>query len=286
MKLISFLRAGQETWGAVLDSAVVDLKEATGIQTLAEFLGSDSFAARDSLVLGATDSLELDSVQLLPPIPRPEKIVCAVRNYLDHHQEMVATGVKRELSEFPPIFLRTWRSQVAHLEPIVRPRVSETLDWEGEMAVVITKGGRDIPEESAYEHVAGYSVYNDATIREWQFHAKQITSGKNFESTGGFGPWLVTRDEIKDGAPLKITTRVNGELVQSGDTDLMIFSVPRLIAYASTIFTLVPGDVIVTGTPSGVGFSRTPPRYLKPGDMVEVEVENIGILRNPVIAQC
>ena len=155
----------------------------------------------------------------------------------------------------------------------MRPHVSESLDWEGELAVIIGKGGRDIPEADACDHVAGYSCYNDASVREWQFHAKQIASGKNFESTGGFGPWMVTADEIAPGRELKLETRLNGETVQSSHTGHMIFSIPQLIAYASTIFTLVPGDVIATGTPAGVGWSRKPPRFMKPGDVVEVEIE-------------
>jgi 2-keto-4-pentenoate hydratase/2-oxohepta-3-ene-1,7-dioic acid hydratase in catechol pathway len=204
---------------------------------------------------------------------------------MDHHQEVLAAGLHRELSAEPPIFLRVWRSQVAHDQPIIRPRVSESLDWEGELAVVIGKQGRNIPESEAYAHVAGYACYNDASVREWQFHAKQIASGKNFESTGGFGPWMVTADEIAPGRELKLEVRLNGETVQSSHTGHMIFSIPKLIAYASTIFTLVPGDVIVTGTPAGVGWSRKPPRFMKPGDVVEVEIERVGILRNPVEAQ-
>jgi 2-keto-4-pentenoate hydratase/2-oxohepta-3-ene-1,7-dioic acid hydratase in catechol pathway len=204
---------------------------------------------------------------------------------MDHHQEVIAAGMQRELSEEPPIFLRVWRSQVGHGQPVVFPRVSDTLDWEGELAVVIGKPGRDIPVERAYEHVAGYSVYNDVSVREWQFHAKQIASGKNFEGTGPFGPWMVTADEIAPGRNLKLVTRLNGETVQDSHTGHMIFSIPRLIAYASTIFTLVPGDVIATGTPAGVGWSRKPQRFMKPGDVVEVEIEGIGLLRNPVVAQ-
>jgi 2-keto-4-pentenoate hydratase/2-oxohepta-3-ene-1,7-dioic acid hydratase in catechol pathway len=218
-------------------------------------------------------------------VPRPEKIVCAVRNYMDHHQEVLAAGMQRELSEEPPIFLRVWRSQVGHEQPVVKPRVSDTLDWEGELAVVIGKPGRDIPTERAWEHVAGYSIYNDVSVREWQFHAKQIASGKNFEGTGPFGPWLVTADEIEPGRALRLQTRLNGETVQDSHTGHMIFPVPRLIAYASTIFTLMPGDVIATGTPAGVGWSRRPQRFMKAGDTVEVEIEGIGTLRNAVIAQ-
>jgi 2-keto-4-pentenoate hydratase/2-oxohepta-3-ene-1,7-dioic acid hydratase in catechol pathway len=163
--------------------------------------------------------------------------------------------------------------------------VSGTLDWEGELAVVIGKPGRDIPAERAYEHVAGYSIYNDVSVREWQFHAKQIASGKNFEGTGPFGPWMVTADEIAPGRELKLMTRLNGETVQNSHTGHMIFSIQKLIAYASTIFTLVPGDVIATGTPAGVGWSRKPQRFMKAGDVVEVEIEGIGTLRNRVVAQ-
>jgi 2-keto-4-pentenoate hydratase/2-oxohepta-3-ene-1,7-dioic acid hydratase in catechol pathway len=285
VKLISYKQDGTETWGAVAEDRVLDLAAASGHATLAEFLASPAFADRDALAADAAAGPLVADVELLPVIPRPEKIVCAVRNYMDHHQEVLAAGMQRELAEFPPIFLRVWRSQVAHEQPIVRPRVSESLDWEGELAVVIGKAGRDIPEAEAWEHVAGYSCYNDASVREWQFHAKQIASGKNFEGTGAFGPWLVTADEIEPGRKLEIETRLNGEVVQSSDTGNMIFPIPRLINYASTIVTLVPGDVIVTGTPAGVGWSKKPPRFMQPGDVVEVEVEGIGVLRNPVVAQ-
>ena len=284
MKLASYRYADHERFGAVVDDTVIDLTEVTGHETLADFVGSSDWEKRDALVEQGT-VVQLSEVVLLPVIPRPEKIVCGVRNYLDHHQEAVAAGLNRELSEFPPIFLRVWRSQVAHDQAIVRPRASESLDWEGELAVIIGVGGRDIPVESAWDHVAGYSCYNDASVREFQFHAKQIAAGKNFESTGGFGPWMVSSDEIEPGQVLKLETRLNGETVQSGDTGQMIFDVPALINYASTIFTLAPGDVILTGTPSGVGFSRKPPRFMKPGDVVEVEIEGIGVLRNPVVDQ-
>lgn len=285
MKLLSYLHEGRETWGAVIGDGVVSLAERTGCATLADFLGSPAFERRDALVQGLAAELPLEGLHFLPVIPRAEKIVCAVRNYMDHHQEVLAAGMHRELSEQPPIFLRVWRSQVGHNQPVVRPRVSASLDWEGELAVIIGRPGRDIPAERAYEHVAGYSVYNDVSVREWQFHAKQIASGKNFEGTGPFGPWMVTADEIAPGRALKLCTRLNGETVQSSHTGHMIFGIPRLIAYASTIFTLVPGDVIATGTPAGVGWSRKPPRFMQAGDVVEVEIEDIGTLRNPVVDQ-
>ena len=285
MKLMSYSIAGRDTWGAVVDGGVVELAGRTGHATLAAFIASSDFARRDALVAGLAADARLSDVKYLPVIPQPEKIVCAVRNYMDHHQEVLAAGMQRELSEQPPIFLRVWRSQTPHQGPIVRPRVSDSLDWEGELAVIIGAGGRDIPEADAWTHVAGYSCYNDASVREWQFHAKQIASGKNFESTGGFGPWMVTADEIAPGRELKLETRLNGQVVQSSHTGQMIFSIPRLIAYASTIFTLVPGDVIATGTPAGVGWSKKPPQFMKPGDVVEVEIEAVGLLRNSIVAQ-
>ena len=285
MKLMSYLNAGQETWGVVIGDGVADLRQRTGCATLADFIASPKFAQRDALVAGLQADQKLSDVVFLPVIPRPEKIVCAVRNYMDHHQEVLAAGMQRELSEEPPIFLRVWRSQTAHNAPIVRPTVSDSLDWEGELAVIIGQGGRNIAQADAWNHVAGYSCYNDASVREWQFHAKQIASGKNFESTGAFGPWMVTADEIEAGRELKLETRLNGKVVQSSHTGHMIFSVPRLIQYASTIFTLVPGDVIATGTPAGVGWSKKPPQYMQAGDTVEVEIEGIGLLRNPVVAQ-
>ena len=285
MKFLSYLQDGRETWGAVVGDGVVSLAEKSGCATLADFLGSPAFDRRDELLAGLEAQRPLQGLHFLPVIPRPEKIVCAVRNYMDHHQEVLAAGMKRELSEEPPIFLRVWRSQVAHQQPIVLPKVSGSLDWEGELAVIIGKEGRNIPEAQAFDHVAGYACYNDGSIREWQFHAKQIASGKNFEHTGGFGPWMVTADEIQPNQQLKLITRLNGKVEQSSHTGHMIFPIAKLIAYASTIFTLVPGDVIATGTPAGVGWSRKPPLFMKAGDICEVEIEGIGTLVNPIVAQ-
>ncbi|WP_315837782.1 fumarylacetoacetate hydrolase family protein [Bradyrhizobium prioriisuperbiae] len=284
MKLLSFSEGGRESWGAVTGDAVTDLGRALPqYPTLADFLGSVDFARRDAIVAAHKPGPRLSEISFLPVIPRPEKIVCAVRNYLDHHNEAVAFGMKREITEYPPIFLRVWRSQVGHNAPVIRPKVSDNFDWEGELAVVIGKGGRHISQADAWDHVAGYSAYNDVSVRDWQRHAQQIASGKNFVGTGPFGPWLVTPDEIGDPTKLKLETRVNGTVVQSSDTSMLIFSIPRLIEYSSTIFDLVPGDVIATGTPAGVGFTRKPPVFLKAGDVVEVEIENIGVLRNPVV---
>ena len=284
MKLLSFIHQGRETWGAVVGDGVIDMQRVfPQYPTLVDYIASEAYLQAAQHVKGLSVDGQLADITYLPVIPRPEKIVCAVRNYMDHHNEVIAGGVQRELSEFPPIFLRVWRSQTAHLGPIVKPKVSDSLDWEAELAVIIGRPGRNIAEADAYAHVAGYSCYNDASVREWQFHAKQIASGKNFESTGAFGPWMVTADEIAPGRQLKLQTRLNGEVLQDGHTGNMIFNIPRLIAYASTIFTLVPGDVIITGTPAGVGVFRKPPRYMKAGDVVEVEVEAIGTLVNTVV---
>ena len=287
MKLLSFIHQGRETWGALVGpDAIVDLGKAMPqYPTLTDYIASGAYLQASTHVANKTADVRLADITFLPVIPKPEKIVCAVRNYMDHHQEVLAAGMHRELSQEPPIFLRVWRSQVAHGQPIICPKVSDSLDWEGELAVIIGKEGRNIPEVQAFDHVAGYSCYNDGSVREWQFHAKQIASGKNFEATGGFGPWMVTADEIAPNQQLKLVTRLNGEVVQSSHTGHMIFSIAKLISYASTIFTLVPGDVIATGTPAGVGWSRKPAWFMKPGDVCEVEIEGIGTLVNPIAAQ-
>lgn len=283
MKLLSFEYQGQHSWGAVVGEHVADLGRAyPQYPTLQSYIAAGRTLQAGADAASVPADIPLAAIRFLPVIPHPEKIVCAIRNYHDHHREVVAAGLDRELSAHPPIFLRVWRSQVAHGQPILRPHCSDSLDWEGELAVVIGKPGRNIPAERAHEHIAGYSIYNDASIREWQFHAKAIAAGKNFESTGAFGPWMVTTDEIAPDRPLQLATRLNGEQMQSTRTDNMIFSVAQQIAYASTIFTLVPGDVIVTGTPGGVGWSKKPPRFMVPGDVVEVEIEGIGVLRNTI----
>jgi len=284
MKLLSFEHAGRASWGAVIGDRIADFGRAfPQYPTLQSYLAAGRVGQVQADAATVPADVPLAAIRYLPVITQPEKIVCAIRNYHDHHREVVAAGLDRELSEFPPIFLRVWRSQVAHDQPIVRPHCSNSLDWEGELAVIIGREGRHIPAARAHEHIAGYSIYNDASIREWQFHAKAIAAGKNFESTGAFGPWMVTADEIAPDRALSLVTRLNGEQMQRTTTDDMIFSVARQIEYASTIFTLVPGDVIVTGTPGGVGWSKKPPRFMVPGDVVEVEIEDIGVLRNPVI---
>src|SRR5512145_330340 len=285
MRLLSFSAGGQDSWGAVAGDGVIDLRKALGgkYPALQDFIAGDDYARRDAIVAGLKADTPLSGIRFLPVIPRPEKIVCLVRNYMDHHQEVIAAGMQRELSKFPPIFLRVWRSQVGHGEPIIRPKVSHELDWEAELAVIVGRRGRHIAEADAFAHIAGYSCYNDVSVREWQFHAKQIAAGKNFVGTGPFGPWMVTADEVPNPENLKLDLRINGKTEQSSNTRHLIFKIPTIINYASTIFDLAPGDVLVTGTPAGVGWSRKPPQFLKPGDVVEVEIEKIGVLRNPVV---
>jgi 2-keto-4-pentenoate hydratase/2-oxohepta-3-ene-1,7-dioic acid hydratase in catechol pathway len=191
----------------------------------------------------------------------------------------------RDELAYPTIFTRWASSQIGHLQPLLLPRVSTSLDFEGELAVVIGKGGRYIPAASAFDHVAGYSCYHDGSVRDWQRHTTQFTPGKNFPGTGGFGPWLVTRDDIPDGEPLRLTTILNGEVVQDATTDMMICSIPRIIEYCSSFTPLEPGDVIATGTPGGVGAARQPPLFMKPGDVAVIEIEKIGRLVNPVAAE-
>ncbi|TGQ28179.1 MULTISPECIES: fumarylacetoacetate hydrolase family protein [unclassified Mesorhizobium] len=223
--------------------------------------------------------LDEAAVEVLPPLRTPPKIVCVGLNYSDHTAE---SGYKQP--EYPTFFPRFASSLIGHDVAMVRPRVSDTLDFEGELAVVIGVGGRHIAKADALSHVLGYSVFNDGSVREYQFKTPQWTIGKNFDSTGSFGPDLVTTDELPEGAAgLQIETRLNGEVVQSASIDQLIFDVATLIATLSEAVTLEVGDVIVTGTPSGIGHARNPKLYMKPGDICEVEIERVGLLRNRIL---
>jgi 2-keto-4-pentenoate hydratase/2-oxohepta-3-ene-1,7-dioic acid hydratase in catechol pathway len=218
-------------------------------------------------------------VRLLPPLARFGKIICVGLNYADHAAES-----PYEKPKFPVFFLRLESGLVGPNDPIVRPQVSEHLDFEAEMVIVIGKGGRRIAEADALDHVVAYTVFNDGSIRDWQFKGPQWTLGKNFDGTGPIGPYLVSSDEVpKGGVGLRITTRLNGEIVQDANTSDLLFHIPELIAKVSEAMSLVPGDIIVTGTPGGVGFARKPPLFMKAGDVCEVEVEGIGKLVNPIV---
>lgn len=279
MKLISFLNQKTPSYGAVLGDQVLDLTPILGGQAadLRALITKGLLPAAQQAIASHKPTLRLAEVTLLPVIPNPDKIVCVGLNYVDHLKE---TG--RASTEAPAFFVRMPDSQVAHGQPILRPRESERLDYEGEIAIVIGKGGRRITEADAWEHIAGYSCYNDGSIRDWQNFTTQWTAGKNFYRTGAFGPWLVTADEIKANQKLTLTTKLNGVELQRATTDMMIHSIPRQINYISTFIPLLPGDVIVTGTPGGVGNKRTPQLFMKPGDVVEIEVDAVGILRNTI----
>ena len=222
----------------------------------------------------------LADVALLPVIPNPDKILCVGLNYKTHADE---TGM--DVPQYPIIFTRFGASQVGHDQPIVKPRASDRLDFEGERAVIIGRRGRHIAEAAALDHIAGYACFDDGSVRDWQRHTSQFIPGKNFVASGAFGPWMVTADEIGDPSRLSLETRLNGATVQQATTDLLIFPIPQLISYISTFAELVPGDVIATDTPGGVGSRREPPLYLRAGDVLEVEISSIGMLRNTVIAE-
>lgn len=230
-------------------------------------------------ILWAGEPIDLSSVTLLPPLSRPGKIICVGLNYADHAAE---GGFEKPA--YPTVFGRFATSLVGYGAPIVRPCVSEQLDFEGELAAIIGKTGRRISTDKALEHVLGYAVFNDASIRDYQFKTPQWTVGKNFDDTGAFGPWFVTASALPPGAEgLILETRLNGQVVQRASTSDMLFSVAELVSLLSQAFTLEAGDVIVTGTPAGVGFARRPPLWMQPGDICTVEIEGVGVLRNPIV---
>ena len=279
MKLISFLRSGSASYGVVVGEKVLDLmpllgSEAADLKTVIE---KNLVPRINGLLASHQPDLTFAELTLLPVIPNPDKIVCVGLNYHDHVKE---TG--RDLTEKPAIFLRLNDSQVAHGQNMVRPLESHRLDYEGEIAVIIGKGGRRIQEADAWNHIAGYACYNDGSVRDWQNFTTQWIPGKNFFKTGGFGPWMVTADEIAPNQVMTLTTKLNGQEMQRTTTDMMIHSIPRQLAFISTVIALKAGDVIVTGTPGGVGNKRTPQVFMKPGDVVEIEVDAIGVLRNGI----
>ena len=246
--------------------------------TLPELIGRGSDLLRAGRGLGRSPAIDLNAVRLLPPVPVPPKILCVGLNYDDHLEE---SGLKKPI--YPEIFARFATSLIAHQQPILRPRESVALDYEAELAVVIGKPGRRIPRDQALDHVAGYSLFNDATIRDFQLRTPQWTMGKNFDGTGAFGPWLVTPDAAPPGAHgLRIQGRLNGQIMQDSRTDRLIFGVPALIEMISVAMSLERGDVIITGTPGGVGAARKPPVFMHAGDVFEVEIESLGVLRNVV----
>jgi 2-keto-4-pentenoate hydratase/2-oxohepta-3-ene-1,7-dioic acid hydratase in catechol pathway len=278
MKFASFEINGTTSWGvidaghvsdvgALLRDRFPDLKSAIAADALAEAGAAAAKAVRHPIT----------AITWLPVIPNPDKIFCIGLNYETHRKETGRTEV-----ENPTVFGRFANSQTGHLANIIRPRVSKDLDFEGELAVVIGKAGRYIGRGEALSHIAGYACYNEGSVRDFQRHTHQFTPGKNFPGTGAFGPWMVTPDEVGELASVRLQTRLNGQVVQEATISQMIFDIPRQIEYCSTFTRLEPGDVIATGTPGGVGSRRTPPLWMKPGDVVEVEIDRVGLLRNGV----
>ena len=276
MKLASYIADGKACYGAVTGDGVITLNERLGGRygSLRGALGA--LADLRNAVDGAKPDHGLGDIRWRPPIPDPDKILCAGINYRSHAAE---TG--RELPKQPSMFIRLANTLVGHEGEMVRPSVSTQFDFEGELALVIGRGGRHIPVERALGHVAGYTCFVDGSVRDYQKFS--VTSGKNFLATGPLGPWIVTTDEIPDPARLTLTTRLNGTEMQKSGTDLLIYSVPQIIAFCSDFTSLSPGDVIATGTPEGVGHRRNPPLWMKPGDVLEVEISGIGTLRSRVV---
>lgn len=279
MKLVSFIHGGKPTCGIVQGDSV--------LQPSADFLDrypdllavlkADAVGELERSALSAGLAVKADATQPLAVVPNPGKVICVGLNYKSHVAE-----TKRDDSKYPALFVRFADSLAANGDVVLRPAFSERFDWEAELAIVIGKGGRDIPQARAFEHIAGYTCFNDITVRDWQRHTHQWTPGKNFPGTGPLGPWLVTRDEVGDVDALQIESRLNGQVMQHASLGDLIFTIPVLIEYISRFTPLSPGDVIATGTPGGVGDRREPPLYMKDGDIVEVEITGLGTLRNRI----
>jgi len=275
MRYVSFEKDGKTLLGVRESGAIRTLGEYTLEALLAQGVDLSTWAVEQE---GGQIEAE-EGLKFLPPLQRPPKILCVGLNFKDHSKES-----NFEQPDYPTMFLRLHTSLVAHDDPITRPRISDSLDYEGEIAVVLGKGGRHIRREDALSHVAGYALFNDASVREYQFKTPQWTMGKNFDGTGAFGPDLITADELPAGVKgLRLETRLNGEIVQSASTDDMVFDVETLIVLLSQAITLEAGDVIVSGTPSGVGWARNPKLLMRQGDVCEVSVAGMGTLRNVIV---
>ena len=284
MKLTSYRHSGRSSVGVVVGDVIYDVTAVrpdapTSMRAFLGWLDAEpEFGVFDA---ASMDGIAVGDVEFLPVVPDPHAIWCAALTYLSHVRE----GGDRPVPDYPLFFLRVANSQVGHEDSMVCPSASDQLDYEGELAVVIGRPGRHIPRSHANAHIAGYACYNDGSVRDWQRHTTQITPGKNFSATGGFGPWLVTPDEFGDPAAHHLETRLNGEVMQSAGIDELLFPIDYMIHYLSTICRLEVGDVIVTGTCGGVGVRRDPQVFMKDGDVVEVEIDGIGVLRNPIAAE-
>ena len=280
MKITTYSVNGAESYGVVTDDGVIDAKPlAGGPQTLRGAIAAGALGIIADAAEGKSPDHSLDEIEFLPVIPDPDKIIAVGLNYRSHVME----GGDRPEPEWPMIFTRFANSQVGHGQPMIKPNASDMFDFEGEMAVIIGKTCRHVSEADALSVVAGYSCYNDGSIRDYQRHTSQFVPGKSFYKSGAFGPWMVTSDEITDPATLTLTTRLNGEEMQRATTDDLLFNIAQLIHYLTTVTELVPGDVIVSGTTGGVGFYRDPQVFMKEGDTIEVELDKIGVLSNPIV---
>ena len=279
MRITSYSIDGIKTFGVVTDDGVIDAKPlAGGPQSLKDAIAAGSMDMIAEATVKRSADHSIDEVEFLPVIPDPDKIIAVGLNYRSH----VLEG-GRDIPEWPMIFTRFANSQVGHGQPMIKPNVSEMFDFEGEMAVIIGESCRHVSEADALSVVAGYACYNDGSIRDYQRHTSQFVPGKSFYKSGAFGPWMVTADEIPDPGALTLMTRLNGQEMQHATTDDLLFSIPQLIHYLTTVTELVPGDVIVSGTTGGVGCYRDPPVFMKDGDSIEIELDKIGVLRNPVV---
>ena len=277
MKLASFLYKGEPSFGIVKGDHIITADESLRGGGLIGLLSDSNFVSKLERAAKSFKEVAIAEIEFLPTIPAPEKIFCVGMNYLSHIKEN-----NLEIPKFPWIFLRTASAQVGHNVPLLRPRVSEQLDFEGELAVVIGRGGRHIPVGAALDHVAGYCCFNEGSVRDWQLRTTQYDVGKNFYHSGSFGPWMVTADEIADPKQMKLETRLNGVVMQAAKLDDLVFGIADLISYLSDVTLLAPGDVIVTGTPGGIGLYRKPPVFMKAGDVVEIDIDRIGVLSNPI----
>jgi 2-keto-4-pentenoate hydratase/2-oxohepta-3-ene-1,7-dioic acid hydratase in catechol pathway len=282
MRFLTFEKDGKESWGVITDDGVVDLGKRVG-GDLQQVLKSGALEEMKKLAASLSTDFPADDITYLPPIRSPEKIACVGVNYANRNAEYKDGS---EAPKFPSLFMRTPDSLTGHDQPLNRPPESHQLDYEGEIVIIIGKEGRRIAEEDAYDHIAGLTIMNEGTLRDWVRHAKfNVTQGKNFVHSGAIGPWMVTADEFtaEQFENLRVTTRVNGEVRQDDTTASMMFPFKYILSYFSKFYHLKPGDVIATGTPNGAGARFDPPKYLVPGDIVEVDVEGVGTLSNGVI---
>lgn len=281
MRLISFLKNGSQHVGKMInETEALDVTASRpGIASLKGLLETDTLSELQSITEG-TNLEKISDLDLLPVIPNPSKVICVGINYVAH-----AAEAGRKVGDYPVIFQRYADTLVGHRQNLVCPVVSEEFDFEGELAVIIGKGGRHIRPEDAMSHVAGFSCFNDASVRDWQFHSHQYGMGKNFQNSGALGPEMVTADEIRDYRNLEIECFLNGEKMQEGKLSQLAFDIPAIISYVSKAMAWRPGDVIATGTPSGVGFKRKPPIFLKEGDVFDVSIPGVGRLSNPVVSE-